>query len=343
MGVCNSLRSKQDSTPDLLESIGSSEMSVNSPGFGSTIYEKNRAESIDLQPSDPIQPNSLKSIDSQTKTISEFGNKMLDFQNKIFDKHTKSNDLHTKPTSSNSKTPVSISMKKVKISPSEISEIPSFRSIQKAKSVSPRNRSTLSESSDEQPGVYLSKKLSHTAFFGVDSPLMSAPPSVDKSKEFVFPASDKRQFPSEVKHTKKLPEFGNAAKPHNLPSSLRIHHLGKSEFSITKTLNLKEKESYSSSESLPQCSDENSSNESPSNTTNKQRRPPSKFLKRAQSFSQFLKKKPPPAYEKRKKSGGSVARDEYYLPINHEEQQEQPMGELMLVPLDKLVMMDDLE
>ncbi|KAF2360317.1 Anoctamin [Trinorchestia longiramus] len=69
------------------------------------------------------------------------------------------------------------------------------------------------------------------------------------------------------------------------------------------------------------------------------RKPPNKFLKRAQSFSQFLKKKP--TLPERRKKSGDASRDDYYLPTSHE-QLEEPQGEMMLVPVEKLVSIDDL-
>lgn len=92
---------------------------------------------------------------------------------------------------------------------------------------------------------------------------------------------------------------------------------------------------FPSAESLPVATPTENTGESTEDkveTPKTVKKHPAKFLKRAQSFSQVFKK----MADKRKKSGETL-RDDYRCAIM------EPLGELALVPLEKLVSIEDLQ
>ena len=187
-----------------------------------------------------------------------------------------------------------------------------------------------------------------------NQPLLSAPPDVDKKRQFSFTPDDQMTITEESrKHDGKR---SGSSSSHSISSAVESPGHSTNQQSQLPSFTHHERPSFSSQTGSISPKPNFSSNESllhdltgspPTDgildpSTGKsdptRRKPPNKFLKRAQSFSQFLKKTH--HHEKRKKSGEG-SRDDYYLPVSHE-QLEEAQGEMMLVPVEKLVLLADL-
>ena len=188
----------------------------------------------------------------------------------------------------------------------------------------------------------------------------SASAFIDQSKQFTFQPHDDQKTILEDRSFANMPLGTSTSQSMscNLDSSgyssqnlaQLVHQLSnqdKPSHESISSLQRSEspKRTHSSNESIPHdvsCSPptDSSMEQAFNKTEGARRKPPNKFLKRAQSFSQFLKKKP--GLPERRKRSGESSRDDYYLPVSHE-QLEEPQGEMMLVPVEKLVAVADLD
>lgn len=252
-----------------------------------------------------------------------------------------------------------------KVISEHIAEIPSFGSVSRLS----RSTSSSGDRGRSQSKNQTNRVIGSTAFdrqqFHTDSsspndnsPLQSAPPDVDqKKRQFSFTPDDQKTIAEEsYKYDGKA---SGSSSSHSMNSHIESPEISTTQqilqsqmhlYSQEKTnmspiqRSISPKHNFSSNESLPQDVSGSPPSDSVIDSAKVEitgrRKPPNKFLKRAQSFSQFLKKKPTLPTEKRKKSGDG-SRDDYYLPVNHE-QLEEAQGEMMLVPVEKLVAIADL-
>lgn len=278
------------------------------------------------------------------------------------------------PTPNKTLTPESPQDKK--ITPDQIDEIPSFgsgsklsRSISSSSYTGDKGKPPLPKyvtklNNQSEKGHY-SAEHHHFSHVSEHSPLLSAPADVDqKKRQFSFTPDDQKTIIEETRKSSVDKGSGSSScqsetsvieipvQPltyHMMQSQTQLytHHDRPShDYLSNLQRSLSPKRTISGIESLPQQdvisgSPPTDGMDDPASAKGDhlRRKPPNKFLKRAQSFSQFLKKKP--AFPERRKKSGDGSRDDYYLPISVE-QLEEPQGEMMLVPVEMLVSMADL-